>query len=510
MKKFIVFGLGISGNPAVKFLLKQGYEVIAGDDNKSSLDSLNKYLEEHQDLKSHLKIVDNIESIDWKNAECLVLAAGIPLKYPTPHKIALAANQKNCPIICDVEILYLFNNQAKFIGITGTNGKSTTTALTGHIFESTKKPYAVGGNIGTGALALPKLNADENYIIEMSSYQLDLTVKTRFHIANLLNITPDHLDRHKDMNGYIAAKKRIFMNQTKDDFAIIDVDNVNSKMVYEELKNDQNFQATLIPISNKYVVDSGISMIGDIIYNNINYSPPSFAKENILANSLPLNRGNISPPSFAKENILANSLPLNRGSITKTESVIDLGIRQFLKGEHNSQNIAFAFANCFLSGISEEQIIAAIKTFKGLRHRMQLVANINGINFINDSKATNAESTQNALKTYNNIYWILGGKPKDGGISSLEQYFSKIKYAFLIGDATEEFAKTLGNKVEYFKCGDLKTAFEMAYNLALKDQSQEKNILLSPACASFDQWKNFEQRGDFFCELTERIIDTVS
>ncbi len=488
MKKFIVFGLGISGNPAVKFLLKQGYEVIAGDDNKSSLDSLNKYLEEHQDLKSHLKIVDNIESIDWKNAECLVLAAGIPLKYPTPHKIALAANQKNCPIICDVEILYLFNNQAKFIGITGTNGKSTTTALTGHIFESTKKPYAVGGNIGTGALALPKLNADENYIIEMSSYQLDLTVKTRFHIANLLNITPDHLDRHKDMNGYIAAKKRIFMNQTKDDFAIIDVDNVNSKMVYEELKNDQNFQATLIPISNKYVVDSGISMIGDIIYNNINYTPPSFAKENILA----------------------NSLPLNRGSITKTESVIDLGIRQFLKGEHNSQNIAFAFANCFLSGISEEQIIAAIKTFKGLRHRMQLVANINGINFINDSKATNAESTQNALKTYNNIYWILGGKPKDGGISSLEQYFSKIKYAFLIGDATEEFAKTLGNKVEYFKCGDLKTAFEMAYNLALKDQSQEKNILLSPACASFDQWKNFEQRGDFFCELTKRIIDTVS
>jgi UDP-N-acetylmuramoylalanine--D-glutamate ligase len=282
------------------------------------------------------------------------------------------------------------------------------------------------------------------------------------------------------MNGYIAAKKRIFMNQTKDDFAIIDVDNVNSKMVYEELKNDQNFQATLIPISNKYVVEDGVAMIGDIIYNNINYKPPSFSDE--------------------------NSLPLDRGNITKTESVIDLGIGKFLKGEHNSQNIAFAFANCFLSGISEEQIIAAIKTFKGLRHRMQLVANINGINFINDSKATNAESTQNALKTYNNIYWILGGKPKDGGISSLEQYFSKIKYAFLIGDATEEFAKTLENKVEYFKCGDLKTAFEMAYNLALEDQSQEKNILLSPACASFDQWKNFEQRGDFFCELAERII----
>jgi UDP-N-acetylmuramoylalanine--D-glutamate ligase len=460
MKKFIVFGLGISGNAAVKFLLESGHEVLAGDDNKSSLDNLNKYLGEHQNLKTHLKIVENVETIDWSNTECLVLAAGIPLKYPTPHKIVVEANKNNCSIICDVEILYLFNKSVNFIGITGTNGKSTTTALTGHIFAETKKPNAVGGNIGIGALALPKLNESENYIIEMSSYQLDLISKTRFHIADLLNITPDHLDRHKDMAGYIAAKKRIFMNQTAEDFAVIGVDNEHSKEVYEDLKNDSNFKSRLIPISTKKAVDGGVAIVGNIIYNDID----------------------------------------------DKKSAIDLGERKFLKGEHNAQNIATSFANCFLSGIKESEIVSAIKTFQGLRHRMQLVGSINDIHFINDSKATNADSTENALKPYENIYWILGGKAKDGGIESLDKYFPKIKYAFLIGEASDAFAKTLKNKVEYFKCGDLKTAFEMAYSKASQDHKQEKNILLSPACASFDQWKSFELRGDFLCELVKKIV----
>lgn len=459
MKKFIVFGLGISGNCAVKFLLENHHQVLAGDDNKKSIDALNHYLEEHKELRNNLQIIENIKQIDWANAECLVLAAGIPLKYPTPHPIAVEAGKNNCPIVCDVEILYLFNNKPQFIGITGTNGKSTTTALTGHIFAAAKKENAVGGNIGIGALALPKLSANGNYIIEMSSYQLDLIHQTKFHIADLLNITPDHLDRHKDMDGYIAAKKRIFLNQTENDFAVIGVDNDHSKSVFDDLKNNKNFKGKLIPISTKHEVEGGLAMVGNVIYNNLNGQ----------------------------------------------KSTINLGERQFLKGEHNAQNIAFAFANCFLSGIAENEIIAAIKTFKGLKHRMQLVGKIGNINFINDSKATNADSTENALKPYHNIYWILGGKPKDGGIASLEQYFPKIKYAFLIGAATEEFATTLENKVLYFKCGDLKTAFEMAYSKALEDNSGEKNILLSPACASFDQWKNFEERGDFFIKLTEDL-----
>lgn len=459
MKTFLVFGLGISGNAAVKFLLENTYQVLAGDDNRNSLVALNQYLQEHPHLRNNLQIIEDLKQINWKDIDCLVLAAGIPLKYPTPHPIVLEANKHNCPIVCDVEILYLFNSKANFIGITGTNGKSTTTALTGHIFQSADKINAVGGNIGISALALPQLSNKGSYIIEMSSYQLDLIDKTHFHIADLLNITPDHLEHHKDMAGYIAAKKRIFLNQTQNDFAIIGIDNKNSHAVYEDLKNDKNFKAKLIPISTKKAVEGGVAMVGDIIYNNIDGK----------------------------------------------NSIIDFKERKFLKGEHNTQNIATAFANCFLSGISENDIILAIKTFKGLKHRMQLVATIDNIHFINDSKATNADSTENALKPYENIYWIVGGKPKEGGIESLKQYFPKIKYVFLIGQATEEFAKTLEGKAPYFRCNDLKTAFEMAYSKALEDKSIEKNILLSPACASFDQWKNFEERGDFFIKLVENL-----
>ncbi|MFT7088025.1 MAG: UDP-N-acetylmuramoylalanine--D-glutamate ligase [Rickettsiales bacterium] len=447
MKKFIVFGLGISGKAAVDFLLKQGFEVLAGDDNLKSLTKLPK--------NPHLKIIENINEINWQGIESLVLAAGINLKYPKPHPIVLEAEKNHCPIVCDVEILFLFNQTANFIGITGTNGKSTTTALTGHIFDATNKPHTIGGNIGLAALSLPRLNQGGTYVIEASSYQLDLVQKTKFHISNLLNITPDHIDHHGGMENYISAKKRIFQNQTKEDFAIIGIDNKDSRKVFEDLKNDQNFKAKLIPISTKEIIEGGISIIGDDLHN-------------------------IDGEIFNLKNRL-------------------------LKGEHNSQNIAFAFANSFLSGIEPKQIIPAIENFQGLKHRMELVANIDGINFINDSKATNAESTENALKSFENIYWIVGGKSKDGGIEMLKPYFPKVKYAFLIGESMDEFVKTLDKKVELVKCKDLEIAFKLAHQMALKDSSPEKNILLSPSCASFDQWKSFEERGEFFCDLVKKI-----
>jgi UDP-N-acetylmuramoylalanine--D-glutamate ligase len=458
MKKFLVFGLGISGNQAVKFLLDHNCQVLAGDNDKSSTDNLKQKFSQ----SSNLQIFENISQIDWNNIDYLVLAAGISLKYPKPHPIVLEAQKHNCPIICDVEILYLFNSKANFIGISGTNGKSTTTALTGHIFSKSGRKSSFGGNIGIAALSLPELKEEETYIIELSSYQLDLMYKTHLNISCLLNITPDHLDRHKNMTGYIAAKKRIFQNQNQGDFAVIGVDNKNTKEIYENLQKDKNFKAKLIPISTKEIVKDGVSMINNTIYNNIN----------------------------------------------NKNSKIDLGERGFLKGEHNAQNIAASFANCFLSGIDEKTIIGQIKSFRDLKHRMEFVDKVNNINFINDSKATNAQSTQNALQTYDNIYLILGGEPKEGGISSLEPYFSKIKCAFLIGKSQEEFAKTLKNKLLHFKCHDLKTAFNMAYKKALDDEFEyglQKNIILSPACASFDQWKNFEERGNFFCQLVKNI-----
>lgn len=450
MKKFIVYGLGISGQSAVKFLLEKGFEVQAGDDKKESLEKLEKH--------PNLKLINDISQIDWNDVQSLVLAAGIPFKI-NPHKIVLESQKHNCKIVCDVEILYSFNSNANFIGITGTNGKSTTTALTSHIFEQAKKTYAAGGNIGNAALDLPSLGADENYIIEMSSYQIDLINKTKFHIANLLNITPDHLDRYNGFEDYLASKKRIFNNQNEKDFAIINIDDENSKKVFDELRNDENFSAKLIPISTKKIVDDGVSLLGDYLYH-----------------------------SFDEDTYM-----------------IFLGKREFLKGEHNAQNIAFAYANAYYSGIDETTIIKAIQSFKGLKHRLQFIANVNGINFINDSKATNAQSTENALHTYDNIYWILGGKAKEGGISSLAPYFPKIKSAFLIGDASDEFAKILEGKVKYAKCGNLENAFKAANEATLQDSGSEKNIILSPACASFDQWKNFEERGDFFIKLVNDL-----
>jgi UDP-N-acetylmuramoylalanine--D-glutamate ligase len=472
MKKFLVYGIGISGNATIKSLLERGFEVIVSDDSRALLDNLKQTLLP----ESNLKIINNIQEINWQNIECLILAAGIPLKYPLPNPIVVLAQRYNCKIVCDVEMLYLFNQLAKFIGITGTNGKSTTTALTHHIFQLANKKSFMGGNIGIGALALPDLSQNESYILEISSYQLDLIKKTRFNIASLINITPDHLDRHKNMAGYIESKKKIFVNQQVGDFAIINIDNTASKTVFEELKN--NSLATLIPISTKKIVQNGVSIIGNIIYNNID----------------------------------------------NKKSIIDLGERLFLKGEHNAQNIAFAFANCFLSNITEEKIVMAIKTFEGLKHRMQLVKKIDNINLVNDSKATNADSSENALKSFDNIYWILGGRSKDGGIESLQKYFSKIKFAFLIGEATEQFAKTLEGKVSFLRCKNLETAFKKAFEKAscktldnstieskvkirkLKSEGdKEKTILFSPSCASFDQWKNFEERGNFFIKLAVKL-----
>ena len=304
-----------------------------------------------------------------------------------------------------------------------------------------------------------------SYIFETSSYQLDLLSHTHFKIAGLLNITPDHIDRHGSLENYIATKKRIFRNQVEGDFALIDVDCENSKKVFDELKSDKNFRATLVPISTKQIQENGVALFNGTLVNKIDGANSKFELES-----------------------------------------------KFLIGQHNNQNMAFAFAISYCNQIlqkklqTQEKIIAAIEKFTGLRHRMQLLGEIDGIKFINDSKATNAESTHNALLAYNNIFWILGGVAKSGGISSLVPFFKKIHKAYLIGEATENFAEVLEkNSVTFEKCGDLKTAFANAFQDAKNVGFWQKNILLSPACASLDQWKNFEQRGDYFCQLFDEL-----
>jgi UDP-N-acetylmuramoylalanine--D-glutamate ligase len=454
--KYVVYGLGISGISTAKYLASKGFEVIATDDNEEKISS-----PENSTFFSKKFLKD----IFFDKKTIISFSPGISLYFPRPHKILEIVKKTGAILACDIEIFYRLNSQNNFIGITGTNGKSTTTALTGFVFKELKIASEIGGNIGVPCFDLWQSQQNFSYIFEISSYQLDLLSQTHFKIAALLNITPDHIDRHGSLENYIATKKRIFRNQVEGDFALINIDCENSRKVFDELKNDKNFRATLVPISTKQIQENGVALFDGILVNKIGKSNSRFELES-----------------------------------------------QFLIGQHNNQNMAFAFAISYCNQIlqkklhTQEKIIAAIKKFTGLRHRMQLLGKIDGIKFINDSKATNAESTQNALLAYDNIFWILGGVAKSGGISGLAPFFKKIHKAYLIGEATENFAKVLEkNSVTFEKCGDLKTAFANAFQDAKNVGFWQKNILLSPACASFDQWKNFEQRGDYFCQLFDEL-----
>ena len=440
-QKVGVFGLGKAGEAAALALTSGGAKVLKWDDG----------FEKNPPVPPQkTRNTKHYKYWDWKQLKALVLSPGIPLTHPAPHPVVTLAREHNVPIIGEVELLFRACPDATYIGITGTNGKSTTTTLIGHILQEAGVACQVGGNLGTPALALEPLGEGEVYVLEMSSYQLDLLQTTRFNVAVLLNITPDHLDRHGDMTGYIAAKQHIFDRQTAGDCAIIGVRDWELGVS----------EAKIVRVS----VDEKFD---DVIY----------VKDGILYDALHSYQSQIPNP-------------------------------QALTGKHNWQNAAAAYAATRAIGVAPEKIYAAMQNFAGLRHRLQLVVEINGVKFINDSKATNADATANALAPYKNIYWILGGKAKAGGIVSLEPYFSHISHAFLIGEASDEFAKTLEGKVPYTKCGTLEVAVQKASEMAFQKpatSNQQPTILLSPACASFDQFKNFEHRGDVFCELAEKI-----
>ncbi len=458
MTKYVIYGLGISGISTLKYFAKNhdfDDEIVATDDNASAVLNAQSKVDLAQ-VKFQLP-----DEINYDQNTVIIFSPGIPLYFPKPHKILEIVEKTKALLACDIEVFYRKNLKHEFIGITGTNGKSTTTALTGFILQEIGIDAKVGGNIGTACFDL-KVEQNTKFIFETSSYQLDLLSKTHFKVASLLNITPDHIDRHGSMENYIAAKKRIFLNQTKHDFAVIDVDNSSSRKVFLELQKDPNFKAKLVPISTKTVQEGGVALIDGRLYNKIG----------------------------------------GKNSCLELRS-------DFLKGKHNDQNMAFAFAIAYCSNgmnFDESKIITAIKRFKGLRHRLQLVGEIDGIKFINDSKATNAESSENALKAYDNVLWILGGKPKEGGINSLKPYFSKVIKAYLIGEASDQFAEILQNSgVKFEKCENLENAVKKAFFDAKNNGLSQNNILLSPACASFDQWKNFEQRGDYFCKVFNEL-----
>jgi UDP-N-acetylmuramoylalanine--D-glutamate ligase len=444
-RKVAILGLARSGRAAAAALRAGGAKVVAWDDSAK--------IRAESDIA-----VRDLAGIDWSEIAALVLSPGIPHSFPQPHPAVVAARAADVPILGDIELLGRAQTRARYVGITGTNGKSTTTALLGHILRSAGQHVEIGGNLGPPALGLEPLDSESTYVLELSSFQLELITALVFDIAILLNITPDHLDRHGDMDGYVAAKKRVFAGQRDGATAIIGVDGPVCRELCSTLQRES--QAQIVPISVREAVAGGV-----------------YVESGFLVDAL-----DISPKRF-----------------------FTLAEAPCLPGIHNAQNIAAAYAAARRAGVPPETAVAAIKSFPGLAHRQELVDTIGGVRYINDSKATNADATEKALACYPTIYWIAGGLAKAGGITPLSPYFARLRHVFLIGTATEEFAATLDGKVPYSRCGDLATAVTAAFDRAAGEHVSDPVVLLSPACASYDQFANFEARGDSFRELVGRL-----
>ena len=452
-----VFGLGRTGLSAIASLLKGGAKVCAWDDMAASRSAAQEQGVELTDLTS----------ADWSKFDALVLSPGIPHKLPKPHWTAERANKHNIPIICDIEIFAREikarapERRPKIIAITGTNGKSTTTALIGHILSELGRDAQIGGNIGRGVLDLDDMHRSAHYVLELSSYQLERTDSLRANAAVFLNLSPDHLDRHGDMAGYEAAKMRIFDNQTHEDSVVIGVDGPEGKRIATDLIAANGRRIT--PISGRRSLGRGVSVIKGKLYC---------------------------------------------GMDKKVEPICDLTEAKALEGEHNWQNAAAAYAAVRSLGLDSKAIGQAILSFPGLAHRMESVGQVGPMRYVNDSKATNADAAMQALKSYDNIYWIAGGVAKEGGIAPLAPHFGNVSRAYLIGESAENFQAVLKtNKVPAKVCGDLDKAILCATRDALASKAKNPIVLLSPACASFDQYKNFEIRGDAFRAQAQRIID---
>jgi UDP-N-acetylmuramoylalanine--D-glutamate ligase len=439
-QRFAVVGLGRNGLPAAQALRALGAEVIAWDDAEAA---------RAQAQAAGLVVGEP----DMERLTALVLSPGIAHRLPTPHRLAGAAIDASVPILSDADLLYRAvrknRSRARFAGITGTNGKSTTTALLAHIVAEAGLPVAAGGNLGTAALALPWLPDDGVYVLEMSSYMLERLATLRFDVAVMLNLSADHLDRHGDMGGYVAAKRAIFDRQETGDVAVVGVEDAWSRAMAARLRACAGRVVTIASDSADVCAPAG--MLRDA-----------------------------------------------------GGPICDLARARALPGAHNAQNAAAAAAAALALGIRRAVIARGIETYPGLPHRQEAVGTVDGITFINDSKATNAGSAARALVCYPRVVWIAGGMAKAGGIEPLAPLLSHVAQAFLIGRDAPVLAQTLDrNGVPYAEVGTLENATHAAFAAARAGAADV--VLLSPACASWDQFTGFDQRGDRFRALAQSL-----
>jgi UDP-N-acetylmuramoylalanine--D-glutamate ligase len=451
-----VFGLGASGRSTCRALLAGGARVAAWDDGDAARAA---------SAAEGITVVD-LAGADWSRFAALVLAPGVPLTHPEPHWTVQRARAAGVEIIGDIELFFRerarLSPASEVVCITGTNGKSTTTALIAHVLAAAGADVEMGGNIGVPALDLAPPDGKRIHVLEMSTFQIDLTPSLAPSIGVLLNLSPDHLDRHGTMSRYVAIKESLVARAAR---AVIGVDDRLSAAVADRAAEDG------VPVT-------AISSLG------------------ARASDVPLFYGEDDHLHFAA----VDALEVDVGSLAGIES---------LRGRHNMQNAlaALAVASLVLPKVPLADYVAAFHTFPGLPHRMEGVGRLGPVLFINDSKATNADSTEKALTSwFSDIYWIAGGLPKEGGVAPLAPYFSRVAKAYLIGTAADDFARTLDGQVPYELCGTLDKALVAAALDASASDAAEPVVLLSPACASYDQFRSYGHRGDVFRDLVARLI----
>ena len=435
-----IFGLARTGLEAARALIAGGAEAVCWDDAAPRAAAA---------AEQGFPVTD-LRDIDWSTLDALVLSPGVPLTHPRPHWTVERAREAGVEIVGDTELF--FRERAKrapdaaVVAITGTNGKSTTTALIGHLLRQAGRRVCVGGNIGTAILSLDDLSDDMAYVIELSSYQIDLTPTLKPTVGVLLNVTPDHIDRHGTFENYAAVKAR---------------------MVIE--------------------ADTGVVAIDDPVTRGISDRAARAGRRVV----------HVSGVADPGATLRASGTELVLSEARGERVVADLADIASLRGTHNAQNAVAAVAAVQALGVPVEQAVAGLASFPGLAHRMEEVARRGDVVFVNDSKATNADAAARSLSSFSHIHWIAGGRPKSGGIESLAEYFPKIARAYLIGEAAQDFAATLDGSVDYEISGDMQSAVRAAAANA-GSHGEAAVVLLAPACASFDQFADFEARGDAF------------
>jgi UDP-N-acetylmuramoylalanine--D-glutamate ligase len=454
-KKVAVFGLGGSGLASCRALAAGGVEVIACDDDAGRMADA---------TRSGFATAD-LRQIDWSKLAALVLAPGVPLTHPVPHWSVGFARAAGVEVIGDIELFCRERRrhagQASFVAITGTNGKSTTTALVAHLLRSAGHDVQLGGNIGTAILSLEPPRVGRVHVIEMSSYQIDLTPTLDPSVGILLNVSEDHIDRHGTLRNYAAIKERLVARVQRDGSAIIGVDDDWCRASADRIERSGK---RVLRVSVLQALAEGLHLEGEQVI---------------------------------------------QASNTGTHTIASLRGIGSLRGVHNAQNAACAAGAALALGLTPAAVQAGLRSFPGLAHRMETIARKGRVLFVNDSKATNADSAARALACFSDIFWIAGGKPKTGGIDSLAGFFPRIRRAYLIGEAAAAFAAGLGKRVPHVVAGSLDRAVELAARDADAATEMAPVVLLSPACASFDQFRNFEVRGEKFRDLVRALPGVV-